>query len=176
MGGNANRWRSHLTIDRVRVFPTRTDYLPRGRCVPPVCRASLDEMGTSKTPEPPGSDPYNRAGEPAPTDETAKLRSIDDFRRLKETVKNAPRSKQARKTAPEGLFEGPARMAMLRADLERVLREIGVLCAAGVAPGDIARANRIEQLHRAAYHLEEAINWLTPLEDDDDRAPPKGTR
>lgn len=66
-------------------------------------------------------------------------------------------------------------MAMLRADLERVLREIEVLCAAGVPPGDVARANRIEQLHRAAYHLEEAINWLTPLEDSD-RAPPKGTR
>ena len=132
-------------------------------------------MGTSKTPEPPGSDPYNRAGEPAPADETANLRSLDDMRRLRETIKNAPRSKQA-KTSPEGLFEGPARMAMLRADLERVLREIGVLCAAGIAPGDVARASRIEQLHRASYHLEEAINWLTPLEDDDDRAPPKGTR
>jgi hypothetical protein len=67
-------------------------------------------------------------------------------------------------------------MAMLRADLERVLSEIGVLCAVGVAPGDVARANRIEQLHRAAYHLEEAINWLTPHEDASDRAPPKGTR
>jgi hypothetical protein len=133
-------------------------------------------VGTSKTPEPPGSDPYNRADEPAPADETAKRRSLDDMRRLSETIKNAPRSKQAAKTSPEGLFEGPARMAMLRADLERVLSEIGVLCAVGVAPGDVARANRIEQLHRAAYHLEEAINWLTPREDAGDRAPPKGTR
>jgi hypothetical protein len=133
-------------------------------------------MGTSKTPEPPGSDPYNRAGEPAPTDETGKLRSLDDMRRLRARVKNTQRSKQAAKASPEGLFEGPARMAMLRADLERVLREVGVLCAAGVAPGDVARANRIEQLHRAAYHLEEAINWLTPVEDGGDRTPPKGTR
>ena len=133
-------------------------------------------MGTSKTPEPPGSDPYNRAGEPAPADETGKLRSLDDMRRLRQTIKNPSHSKRAAKTSPEGLFEGPARMAMLRADLERVLRDIGVLCAAGIAPGDIARAIRIEQLHRAAYHLEEAINWLTPLEDGGDRAPPKGTR
>ena len=139
-------------------------------------RASLDGVGTSKTPEPPGSAPYNRAGEPAPADETGKLRSLDDMRRLRQTIKNPSHSKRAAKTSPEGLFEGPARMAMLRADLERVLRDIGVLCAAGIAPGDIARANRIEQLHRAAYHLEEAINWLTPLEDGGDRAPPKGTR
>jgi hypothetical protein len=98
------------------------------------------------------------------------------MRRLKVTIKNPPHSKQAAKTSPEGLFEGPARMAMLRADLERVLREIGVLCAEGITPGDVARANRIEQLHRAAYHLEEAVNWLTPPEDHGDRAPPKGRR
>jgi hypothetical protein len=138
-------------------------------------------MGQGKPPdisigwEPPGSDPYNRAGEPALDPSETKRRTLDDMRRLSESIKNAPRWEQPAKISPEPLFEQMARMAMLRANLERTLSEIEALSAAGVPPSDGAMARLRQQLLRATHHLEDAIDCLMPLEDEVDPAQ-KGPR
>ena len=107
----------------------------------------------------PGADPYNQVKESPPAaPEKSKRRSLDDMRRLSETIKGAPTWSAPKKTSSADLDR---RLAALRAELERVLAEIKAL--AEVAADPVNRSVQlIGQLKDAACHLEDALDHLIP--------------
>jgi hypothetical protein len=114
-------------------------------------------------------DPYNRAGVPnAEAGDAGRRRSPAGMHKLSEAIKNTSQPERIGSAQPAAptLFQ---RLATLRADLERVLAEIEILCATDSVPGDSTMADLVEQLKQAAVHLEDASDYLMPLPDQQDR-------
>jgi hypothetical protein len=107
----------------------------------------------------PGADPYNQIKESPPVaPQKSKRRSLDDMRRLSETIKGAPTWSAPKRTSSADFDR---RLAVLRADLERVLAEIKVLGEAAADPVN-ASGELLGQLKDAACHLEDALDHLIP--------------
>jgi hypothetical protein len=107
----------------------------------------------------PGADPYNQIKEsPAVAPDKGKRRSLDDMRRLSETIKGAPTWTPPKRASSADLDR---RLAGLRAELERVLVEIRVLGEAAADPVNLS-AELLGQLKDAACHLEDALDHLIP--------------
>ena len=64
------------------------------------------------------------------------------------------------------------RLAALRGELDRVVRELNVLCAGCPIDADKQLRELQEQFRGAVYHLELTLDYLTPLGDHPDRPLP----
>ena len=107
----------------------------------------------------PGADPYNQIKESPPAaPEKSKRRSLDDMRRLSETIKGAPTWTAPKRTSSADLDR---RLADLRAELERVLAQVRVLGEAAADPVNLS-AELTGPLKDAACHLEDALDHLIP--------------
>jgi hypothetical protein len=71
------------------------------------------------------------------------------------------------------LFE---RLASWRGELDRVAREINVLCTGCPTDADKQLRELHEQFRGAVYHLELTLDYLTPLGDQPDRPLPLAAR
>lgn len=105
------------------------------------------------------ADPYNTAAQQT-SEEKSKRRSLDDMRRLSETIKSAPSRTPHKKTsAPH------QRLAPLRGQLECALIEVkSIYREAQDCMDQKAAEMLIEQLRDAAEHIECALDELMPLE------------
>jgi hypothetical protein len=142
------------TVALVSKTPATNDD-PNGewRAQPNLAEAKPPRRGT------PGADPYNQIRESSPAaSEKSKRRSLDDMRRLSETIKGAPTWTAPKRTSSADLDR---RLAALRTELERVLAELRVLGEAAADPVNLS-AELIGQLKDAACHLEDALDQLIP--------------
>lgn len=133
---------------------THGDSAREWRAPPPLAETKPPRRGS------PGADPYNQVREPLPpvAPEKSKRRSLDDMRRLSETIKGAPTWTAPKKTSSADFDR---RLTAVRAELERVLAEIKVLGETAAEPANVSDGI-IGQLKDAACHLEDALDHLIP--------------
>jgi len=109
-----------------------------------------------------GFDPYNRTSSSV-SDQSAENNppTVEEVRVLNSTTAGAPVCADPNKSEAATLAQ---RVALLSAELERVLMEVGDLGSVASDPDDRRAGELKRQLCRAANYLEEALDCLVPTE------------
>lgn len=109
-----------------------------------------------------GFDPYNRTASNVSDQSAENNRSTaDEVRVLNSTTTGAPICADPTKSEAATLAQ---RVALLSAELERLLVEVGDLGSVASDPDDRRVGELKRQLRRAANYLEEALDCLVPTE------------
>lgn len=108
-----------------------------------------------------GFDPYNRAASSVSDQSVENSRSAEEVRVLNSSTTGAPICADPTKSEAATLAQ---RVALLSAELERLLAEVEDLGSAGAEPDDRRAGELKRQLRRAANYLEEALDCLVPTE------------